>query len=246
MPKDTATIIDLRAYTVGCGYFLRIPAAHIPPGSGSLQSAPVGAPSGSGFRYLPDKMPALLLLSQCKPSRMHIAALLAAMALAAVQSHISPSHQAQKTYTVQGTLTHSYSYCGGVALTPEEEAEYFRQKPMGTKLYVRKGKANIASSPIIDSTHTNGQGQFSFSLPPGQYVIIMPTQVDKSSIERYKKMDSQYLEVDGFCVERWWKAGLFQIKVSDSAITGLDFNFHSRCFVPADIPCMHYNGPYPP
>ena len=175
--------------------------------------------------------------------------LLGSLMLTACKSVDYPTqvhHTTPTLYSVQGTLTQSSSYCGGVHPTEEEEMEYKRPRPMNTWLYVRSGKTNRQDSPIIDSAKTDQFGKYSFELPPGDYVIIMPEQRTKESIARYRDMENDFLEVDELCLLGWWKSGLFQISIIDSAITGLNHNFHSRCFVPVAVPCMSYSGPYPP
>lgn len=153
---------------------------------------------------------------------------------------------ANKLFSVEGRLTQSSSYCGGVHPTEEQEREYHRERPFQTKLYVRSGNLNSENSPLIDSVITDGLGYFKFNLPKGDYVIILPSQLNKSSIDAYKKMETNDLHVDNLCLSNWWKVGLFQVTVSDSNISGLKHNFHQRCFVPAYLPCFDYTGPYPP
>jgi len=148
-------------------------------------------------------------------------------------------------YTVEGTLTQSSQYCGGVHPSHEEEAEYMRAKPYFSKLYVRIGKVNSTKAPIIDSTNTDANGHYSFKLPPGDYVIIMPSQKNKNIIYSLKKSKSKTLRVNSLCLRGWWKGGLYKIHVKDKNITALDHNFHSRCFIPYSIPCLDYVGPYP-
>ena len=164
----------------------------------------------------------------------------------AVNEVVDADPASQKRYSAQGVLTQTSSYCGGVHPTWEEEMEYQKARPFNTWLYVRQGKINKEDSPILDSVKTDGTGKFTFFLSPGEYVILTPEQRTKEVLSRYKKMESNDLIVDDLCLNGWWKAGLFQIVVNDSSITGLDYNFHYRCFVTVAMPCMSYTGPYPP
>lgn len=164
----------------------------------------------------------------------------------ASQQKVIVDRDNNKLYTIEGQLTQSSSYCGGAHPTEEQEREYQREVPFSTKLYVRSGNLNLENSPLIDSVIADGLGKFKFNLPKGEYVIILPSQLNKSSIELYKKMETSDLHVDELCLSNWWKAGLFQVTVSDSNISGLKHNFHQRCFVPAYLPCFDYTGPYPP
>lgn len=147
---------------------------------------------------------------------------------------------------VSGTLTSTRSYCKGVAPSPEEQARYQHAHPLNEWVYVRKGDKNNPKSPIVDSTRTNEHGYFEFLLPPGEYTLFTSIHRDESIIDRIHAMESDFLQVDNFCLKKWFESGLFQVTVSDSAVRNLDHNFHYRCFVPYAIPCISYTGPYPP
>lgn len=149
-------------------------------------------------------------------------------------------------FKVEGTLTRSSQYCGGIHPSREEEQELTSPKPLFTKVYVRKGKKNSTKTPIFDSTETDEKGHYEFRLPPGDYVIIMPIQKNKKIISTLKKMRSKTLQVNMLCVQGWWNGGLHKVKVTDKNISGLDHQFHHRCFIPYPIPCIDYTGPYPP
>lgn len=149
-------------------------------------------------------------------------------------------------YALEGTLTQAGQYCGGAAISDEEMMRYTQPTPYGTMLYIRKGKQNKESVPIYDSTRTDGSGHFKFMVPPGEYVIILPSQRKKKIIRTYLKMANKDLKVDSVCLSKWWSAGLFQVKVEDRDVGQLDYCFHDRCFVPVPVPCFSYTGPYPP
>ena len=151
-----------------------------------------------------------------------------------------------KYQTVEGYLTHTSSYCGGIAPSREEEQELHTPKPYHTKLYIRTGKKNSTKNPIIDSTVTDNNGRFEFALTPGDYVIIMPYQKDKKILTTLHKMKSKEMRVNDLCLKAWWNGGLFKVTVRDSSINNLNYNFHNRCFVPYPFPCIDYNGPMPP
>ncbi len=121
-----------------------------------------------------------------------------------------------------------------------------RAKPYYTKVYLRKGKKNSTKAPIIDSTNTDSQGHYSFSLHPGDYVILMPSQKDKKILRSLKKMKSKYLRVNNLCLIGWWNGGLYKVNVRDKDIGGLDHQFHYRRSVPYPYPCIDYVGPNPP
>lgn len=151
-----------------------------------------------------------------------------------------------KYYTVEGYLTHTSQYCGGIAPSREEETELHTPKPYYTKLYLRKGTKNSTKKPLIDSAITDNKGRFEFSVPAGDYVIIMPYQKDKKILTTLRKLKSKEMRVNDLCLNGWWNGGLFKICVRDSSIKDLNYNFHNRCFVPYPFPCIDYNGPMPP
>jgi hypothetical protein len=165
-----------------------------------------------------------------------------------IQNMFSQKHEEDKAllYTIEGTLTRSSQYCGGIHPSREEEAEFTRAKPLHTKVYVRKGKRNSTKTPLFDSTTTDANGHYTFHLPPGNYVVLMPIQKNKKILRSLKKIKSKTLHVNMLCAKGWWLGGLYKIKVVDKNISGLDHQFHHRCFVPYPIPCIDYSGPYPP
>ncbi len=161
-------------------------------------------------------------------------------------SYLFAQEPDQTKYSVEGTLTQTWQYCGGVAPTREQEEEYSRPKPYTTKLYIRQGKENSEEFPIYDSATTEGAGNFRFSLPPGDYIIILPSQCRKDILKSYMNNANQYLIVDSDCLKKWWKTGLFKFTVTNKNITNLDTSFNNMCFVPYPNPCFNYIGPYPP
>ena len=171
---------------------------------------------------------------------------LSLMLLGCATSQETQIHTVSSLYTVSGTITSSSSYCGGVAPTPEQEAYYHQPKPVSCWLYLREGSRNDLRKPIVDSVKTNEQGYCEFRLPKGEYLIISSEQRDEAFIERVAASESDYLSVDKLCLKSWLDRGMFQVNVVDSNITNLDHNYHYRCFVPYALPCLDYNGPYPP
>jgi len=157
----------------------------------------------------------------------------------------APIEEKKITHTISGKVTTAGSYCGGVAPTEEMLQRVQARRPMsGFVIYVKKGTENRLTSPIIDSTYTNSNGEYSFELPKGEYVLIQKNQLDKAIFETYKT--SKWIQVDTECMKSWWKKGLATIKVENENIDSLNFHFQKRCFVPEAIPCLRYTGPYPP
>lgn len=157
-----------------------------------------------------------------------------------------PVEEKTTKQTVSGTITTAGSYCGGAAPTDEMLRKVQAVRPMsGFTIYVKKGTENNVSSPIIDSTNTDGNGNYSLSLEPGSYILLQKNQLDKDVLEQYKE-PTKWMRADKGCLLRWWEKGLATITVENSAIDSLNFHFQKRCFVPSNIPCLTYTGPYPP
>jgi hypothetical protein len=76
-------------------------------------------------------------------------------------------------YKVSGTVTATYSYCGGARPSDEMLAELNRPKPMAEKkLFVKAGNSNSKNEAIIKSFNTDAYGRFNIELPKGTYCII--------------------------------------------------------------------------
>lgn len=149
-----------------------------------------------------------------------------------------------KTFTVSGTVTQTGSYCGGAVPSKEMLAQLSTPKPYAEKkFHVIKGDTNTPSHKIILSFTTDEQGKFSFSLRPGTYSIIQDEQATPLNVKEYK---TKTISADENCLKIWWAKPYYVLRVKRADITGLEFKFHHRCFLPNDIPCLQYTGPYPP
>jgi hypothetical protein len=154
--------------------------------------------------------------------------------------------QSITSFEVNGQLSFTLPYCKGIAPTPEDIKTLNTPIPYSTKLYLRNGMVNSESIPIIDSVTTDSDGKFTFEVLPGEYVILLPEQCHRGSIDEYLGKRKKFLAVDSLCLENWWENGLFQISVEDEDITKLNFNFRNKCFVPRSMPCATYTGPHIP
>ena len=154
----------------------------------------------------------------------------------------SSAEEKKLTKKISGKITASESYCGGEQPSREMLEQVQAPKPMrGFMVYVKKGAENKLSSPIIDSTYSNSDGEYSFNLPKGEYVLLQKNQLDKSVFEIYKT--STYIHVVIDCMKLWWEKGLTTITVENKNIKNLNFHFQKRCYTPGSIPCLTYSGP---
>ncbi len=144
--------------------------------------------------------------------------------------------------TLSGKVTFSQEYCGGAA--PSEELLQAIRKPkpyVNFKIYVREGVENSLHARIIDSVLTDKDGRFSFTLPPGKYVLLSEYHKDRKI---FKPLPNRRIS-DKKCLEEWWRSGLASLDLQMSVDT-LHFHIHKRCFLPEGVPCLFYTGPMPP
>lgn len=153
-----------------------------------------------------------------------------------------------KKVIISGTVTQTYSYCGGAAPPDFLLEQLAESKPYpNKKFHVIKGDTNTASHKIILSFITDSAGSFSFQLEPGIYSVLLDEQSFPPDVKKYK---TQSQSIDENCYKEWWAKPYYLLEVEggskNTTIKGLNFNFHHRCFISSDVPCLQYNGPYPP
>lgn len=150
-----------------------------------------------------------------------------------------------KYFTVSGQVKISASYCGGAAPSEEMLEELKRERPyIGKTFYVRVGRVNDLKKAIVLKFKTDSSGKFSLKLSPGTYCIIQAEQVNALNYKKYSSTSS--LTIDKACLSEWWKKPYRVLEVKDKAISGLHFSFQKRCFIEGDLPCLTFNGPFPP
>ena len=157
------------------------------------------------------------------------------------KSKQAKTRSSKKKFKISGTVTQTHSYCGGARPTQEvlEQAATPRIYS-GKKFYVIKGDTNTAAHQIVLSFTSDEQGNFSFLLPAGTYSII---QNDQASPLNVKKYITETISADDKCLKKWWAKPYYVLQVKKSDIAGLKFEFHQRCFIQGDVPCLQYNGP---
>jgi hypothetical protein len=151
----------------------------------------------------------------------------------------------KKTYKISGKITQTSLFCGGARPTEEMMREMEVPKPYKNKvLYVRAGKINTTAKSVLLKFTADSAGSFSFTLPPGEYVIIQAEQVKKLNL---KKLPSgKDFMINKKCLDEWWKKPYYALVIKDADVTNLNFNFEKRCFIPTDVSCIEYMGPMPP
>ncbi len=154
------------------------------------------------------------------------------------------SKSQRQTYLISGQVTQTSSYCGGAR--PSQEMLDKIAIPIAypnKKFYIRRGKTNSLNLKFLKSFNTDKDGNYTIRLPNGIYSIILEEQLKEINISNYTTINQQ---VDTNCIKEWWSNPYYLLEVKNKNISDLDFNFHHRCFVTNDIPCLNYVGPMPP
>lgn len=150
-----------------------------------------------------------------------------------------------KKISVNGKVFITTSYCGGMEPDPAELEKMSKPLPYGGKVfYIRKGNKNDLKSPIIMSFTVNSKGEFNIKLPLETYSIIQKEQVKKIKPNDLK-LGKNY-QISNDCLNEWWAKPYYLLELKENEVYDLEFNFHRRCFIESDIPCIGYFGPLPP
>lgn len=152
-------------------------------------------------------------------------------------------------FLVNGTVTQSFSYCGGMRPTDEDYYEMTRAKPMSGTFFIRRGLFNDVNEKIIDTIVSDAHGKFSIQLPKGEYCIIGHDRLDsnyvKSILKNHSKPTQYYSAADSNCLYRWLKSPLTYFKLDSVETTSISWDIHHPCSWD-DIICVDYFGPLPP
>ncbi len=168
--------------------------------------------------------------------------------------HTSSTTQSKETvstneFLVNGTVTQSFSYCGGMRPTDEDYYERTRPKPMSGTFYIRKGLFNDVNEKIIDTIVSDAFGKFSIRLPKGEYCIIGHDRLDsgyvKSILKNHSKPTQYYSAADSNCLFRWLKSPLASFILDSVETISISWDIHHPCSWD-DITCVDYFGPLPP
>lgn len=172
-----------------------------------------------------------LALSACKPSQ-------TGETSNAVTTLQGPKHK------VTGQVMHTRAYCGGAAPSDEMLQRYRTPLPLpGLKIYLRSGRTNVITRPLLDSTTTDAEGRFTFNLPNGEYCIITKARIKPPVAANY---DSNTYEIVEDCIDEWIVHCDATFSVEDQDVAGLGVQLHKECFKEEFNPCIRYTGPMPP
>ena len=147
-----------------------------------------------------------------------------------------------KTFKVTGQLMSTRDYCGGAAPPAELLQEMRTPKPYpGMTIYARSGDANTGPIKAEFSSDTDGEGRFSFDLPPGTWCILI---AEKAAREIYGGGPNIAVNVE--CYQEWMASCDQVVKVADQPVEGVNLKIHRRCRVETWSNCARNQGPPPP
>lgn len=149
-----------------------------------------------------------------------------------------------KEYTVSGNVMLTRSYCGGAA--PSQEMLDNLRIPIpfeGLKVHARQGTANDLKKPLLRTTTTDANGNYSFQLPAGEYCIIYD---ERAKLPDTKNFEASHLIYDQECFVEWVKACDATVKVTDANVSAPSFTLRQPCMKSYYSNCIRYQGPYPP
>lgn len=151
------------------------------------------------------------------------------------------------TFLVTGKVVYHGNYCGGAAPSREMMEEARKAKPLaGKKFYIRRGTFNDVNNKLMDSVVTNENGNFSCTLPSGEYTLLLPEQKDKATLDNWRSKQANIEVTDETCLKDWFTKGFRSFTVDDAPADLPLIEIYRRCFLPDGIECLSYTGPMPP
>ncbi len=142
------------------------------------------------------------------------------------------------------------AHCGGARMTEEMYNEF--SKPIfyaNKKLFIKKGKWNdLKKKPILEFI-SDSTGNFSFSLPPGEYCIVDEYKNDKTNynklLNKFKEPTLHYSAISSSCLKEWFKTPAAVLNIPSSGLNNFVITFYDECSW-NKVPCATYHGPLPP
>jgi hypothetical protein len=158
----------------------------------------------------------------------------------------APKKKAKKI-PVSGTVTGTYSYCGGARPSDEMLAQLATPKPMpGKRIYIKKGEVNSFDSKVLLVLTSDAKGNFHTKLAPGKYLIVDSTKKDMTYynmlLKNYKVQTEHYEAIDTLCLKEWFMKPNAVFEVVDKEVKDVIVNFHKTC--DDVLPCSRFRGPF--
>jgi hypothetical protein len=143
---------------------------------------------------------------------------------------------------VEGKITQSFCYWGGVAPSPEMLKQLETPRPYAhLVLFVKEGTANKEKTPVYLKFETDDSGHFQIQLPADKSWMILEEWQSKP-LEYPSELN--YVKIDYDCFQARYASALLQIKTTNQNIHLAPINIPHPC--PTNVPCIQYFGPTPP
>jgi hypothetical protein len=143
-----------------------------------------------------------------------------------------------QSFTLSGKIQWQQHYCGGAR--PEPGMENPKTIPANRqKLYIRQGNLNSPTATVVDSVIADESGNFSITLPQGNYCFI----------EEWKKplykdpVSDKYNRYDTACYRNQYMQCDYSLNLSANT---KDINIVLDRPCNWNRPCVQYSGPLPP
>lgn len=129
---------------------------------------------------------------------------------------------AVKIYTINGNLTFTKSYCGGIRPSDEQLKQLKTPQAFANRtLFIKQGDKDLARKPAFHSFTTDDNGIYALELPEGVYSIFIE--------DKTRNYDNQYAKSTGKqgC-DQWLQTPNLIWKVK-KATKNQTFNIHIPC-----------------
>ena len=165
---------------------------------------------------------------------------------------IQTSQKESGKVKVSGTVTQTFSYCGGARPSNEMLAKLAEPNPFSNKvLVILKGNKNdfTCNSRWNLAINSDSIGNFSAVLEPGEYCIVDEFKSNQTNyddiLKKYATESTNYSAVDPKCLKDWFSTPDAVFTVTKSGVKDLSIVYHHPCSW-RSIPCVNYHGPLPP
>jgi hypothetical protein len=159
---------------------------------------------------------------------------------------LSAQKDRQRRYVFSGTIFQTREYCGGPPPSDELELKLRTPAPYpGKILFVKSGLRNNGKAKKLAVICADSLGQFNVRLPAGRYCILQESQLRALNLKRYKG-HSVIRVTNEDCLKKWWHTCFVTFEIPNRDVRDFRIDFHVRCHLAEQNPCLEYTGPLAP
>ena len=160
------------------------------------------------------------------------------------QKSTTQSSHNLSSLTIHGKLEQKLNYCGGAKPTQDILDDLKKPKACKNyKLFVKKNDINHQNMAPIDSVITNEKGEFQFTLPQGDYIILSALQLNQHKFESNLAILNLTITNQNL-LDNHFKNGLKQFSVDATNLTDLNILIQKKCDIPEG--CLGVSTTIPP